>query len=366
LINIIQIIPRLPPAIDGVGDYALHLARQLRKDYNIQTHFIVGNPGWRGAPEIEGFPISQVSDRSAETLLSILLGNQPCAILLHYVGYGYAQRGCPVWLIKGLQRWKTLFSSQTLITMFHEIYASSYPVWTSPFWLSPLQKSLAISLARLSKYCWTSQQKNAQILQQITAAKHGLTFSMPVFSNIGEAQNLPILHKRKQRLVIFGTYGRRLPIYQKSHHILSKIVQDLAIQEILDIGKPLSLTLTKIADVPIVELGERSASDISSLLLDAVAGVIDYPANLLAKSGIFAAYCAHGLLPIIVGTESVSKEIDGLIPGKHYWLPEWESQSLQMAIAQDIASNAYVWYQGHNLAVNAQTIFNYLYNNSYI
>jgi hypothetical protein len=40
-----QIIPRLPPAIDGVGDYALSLARQLRHDYDIDTHFIIGVSG---------------------------------------------------------------------------------------------------------------------------------------------------------------------------------------------------------------------------------------------------------------------------------------------------------------------------------
>ncbi|MHC5830485.1 MAG: glycosyltransferase family 1 protein, partial [Nostoc sp.] len=61
LTHITSIVPRLPPAIDGVGDYALNLARQLRKDFNIQTHFIVGNPTWTGAAEIEGFPVSQIS-----------------------------------------------------------------------------------------------------------------------------------------------------------------------------------------------------------------------------------------------------------------------------------------------------------------
>jgi hypothetical protein len=37
--RIIAIVTNLPPAIDGVGDYALHLARQLRQDHNIYTCF---------------------------------------------------------------------------------------------------------------------------------------------------------------------------------------------------------------------------------------------------------------------------------------------------------------------------------------
>ncbi len=45
--KVYSIVPRLPPAIDDVGDYALNLARQLRKDFNVPTHFIVGNPTWQ-------------------------------------------------------------------------------------------------------------------------------------------------------------------------------------------------------------------------------------------------------------------------------------------------------------------------------
>ncbi|MFM6307537.1 MAG: glycosyltransferase family 1 protein, partial [Dolichospermum sp.] len=106
LTTIIAIVPRLPPAIDGVGDYALNLARQLRKEFNIHTHFIVGNSTWKGASEIEGFTVSQITDNSASTLVTLLSSNDKySSILLHYVGYGYAQRGCPVWLVQGLEHW---------------------------------------------------------------------------------------------------------------------------------------------------------------------------------------------------------------------------------------------------------------------
>jgi len=72
LTNVYSIVPRLPPAIDGVGDYALNLARQLRKDFNIQTHFIVVNPIWQGASEIEGFPVTHICDRNANKLVELL------------------------------------------------------------------------------------------------------------------------------------------------------------------------------------------------------------------------------------------------------------------------------------------------------
>ena len=104
LSTVISIVPRLPKAIDGVGDYALNLARQLRKDFNIQTQFIVGNPEWKGELEIEGFSISQVIDSNSNQLTALLECDRTSPVLLHYVGYGYAKRGCPVWLVDGIQR----------------------------------------------------------------------------------------------------------------------------------------------------------------------------------------------------------------------------------------------------------------------
>ncbi len=81
---IIQIVPHLPPAIDRVGDYALNLAQQLRKDFGIESHFIVCDPSWTGATQIQGFPISQVNVHSADTLLSLLASDRTAKILLHY------------------------------------------------------------------------------------------------------------------------------------------------------------------------------------------------------------------------------------------------------------------------------------------
>ncbi|MEH1780022.1 MAG: glycosyltransferase family 1 protein [Nostoc sp.] len=355
LTHLTSIVPRLPPAIDGVGDYALNLARQLRQDFNIQTHFIVGNTKWNGAAEIDGFPVSQVSDRSPDALLDLLSTDRSSSILLHYVGYGYAQRGCPVWLVDGLQRWKSLFPKRSLVTMFHEVYASG-PPWTSSFWLSPLQKNLAARLAQMSDQSRTSLQNVERLLSQLSSRQFILILSLPVFSTMGEAEEILSLANRQQRLVIFGTYGRRLPIYQNSHDILLQIIQKLEITEILDIGKLLPLDLTKICGVPVACLGEQPPSVINYLLLDAVAGVIDYPANILAKSTIFAAYCAHGLLPIVIGTKDLTEEVDGLMSGKHYWLPDWQTESLDMLLAQEIANNAYLWYQNHNLSTHARTL----------
>ena len=48
----IQIVPSLPPAISGVGDYAYLLAKQMRETKGIQTIFIVCDPTWKNAEKL--------------------------------------------------------------------------------------------------------------------------------------------------------------------------------------------------------------------------------------------------------------------------------------------------------------------------
>lgn len=352
---ITSIVSRLPPAIDGVGDYALNLALQLHKDFNIETHFIVGDPKWTGATNIAGFPISQVRECSAKSILSLLPSDR-CSystILLHYVNYGYAKRGCPIWLVDGLQRWQNTNDHQWLVTMFHETYASGRP-WTSTFWLSPLQKNLAARLVNISDRCLTSREDYAKILSKLSLVKPIEIPTLPVFSNIGEPEQVPLLAERHRRLVVFGSPHNRRRVYQESLAELEKTCKLLEIEEVWDIGTSTNLTLSTINNVPVVELGQRSTSEISQFLLNSLVGFFDYNPEYLAKSTIFAAYCAHGLLP--VSDRSSTLSLDGIAAGKHYWVPDEQTIGLkELEKLQIIANNAHTWYQNHNLSVQAKT-----------
>ena len=361
LATVIAIVPRLPPAIDGVGDYALNLARQLRKDFNIHTHFIVGNSTWQGAAEIEGFTVSQITDNSATTLVT-LLSSYHCSspVLLHYVGYGYAQRGCPLWLVDGLQRWKSLHPKSNLVTMFHELYASG-PPWTSSFWLSPLQKSLAVRLTQLSDRCTSSKQLYADIITQISQGKHNQVLFLPVFSTVGEPEKLPPdLSERQQRLVIFGGVSKRARVYKQSQKVVNYVCQRLNIQEIYDIGTPTGITPSFIGKVPILEIGKQPAHKVGDILTNSIAGFSDYNPDFLAKSTIFAAYCAYRLLPINAkGSVAI---IDGIEAGKHYWVPDIDRNDLGDQFNwQTIADHSFDWYQKHNLLVHKHSFTNQLF-----
>lgn len=344
---VLTIVPRLPPSVGGVEDYGWQLALQWRQQLGIETVFLVGDPQWQAPPNAP-FVVNRVEQRSPQALLSQLPGQG--TVLLHYVGYGYARRGCPVWLVDGLEQWGRGRSGRILITLFHEVYATGMP-WTSAFWTSPLQRHLATRLAHLSDRLLTSKQGYADLLRQLCPSHTHPIPTLPVFSTIGEPSPVLPLSQRSPWLVVFGGAGARSRVYGRSLPALAHIGQQLGIQRILDIGAPLE-RLPPLQGIAIESLGVLPADQISSLFSQSMVGFLDYPADFLAKSTIFAAYCAHGLFP--VNAAPPSPKPDGVIAGQHYWQASDRppSPEEQMAIAQ----NAYDWYQAHRLSVQAETI----------
>ena len=351
--QILQIVPRLPPAINGVGDYSLNLANQLRQDHNIQTHFVVCDRNWSGEKTINDFPISQLTNSTSEALVAKLSQLQINDLLLHYVGYGYAKRGCPTWLVDGLKSWRDSNDRKRLVTMFHEVYAAGRPPWTSAFWLFWYQKKLAKDLVKLSDRILTNKQLYSEILGNLSQESHLSIPVMPVFSNIGEPQKISKLSQRQPWLVIFGGKNNRARAYTESSSKISHICQLFGINKIIDIGASTGLGLTNINGVSIIEKGKLSNQEIQEIFLNSTVGFLDYNPDYLAKSGIFAAYAAHGML--IMNSKGSGHKIDDLQSGKHYLMAESLAQSKsQIEEAQAIVNNTYAWYQEHNLASQAQ------------
>ncbi|MBD2093917.1 glycosyltransferase family 1 protein [Trichocoleus sp. FACHB-591] len=356
------IVPRIPPSVDGVGDYALNLALHLYKDSGLKTHFIVTDPNWVANKQLDDFRITQITTNSADNLSRSLSTSCSSTVLLHYVGYGYAKRGCPLWLAEGLKRWKKHASSPRLVTMFHELYASG-PPWTSSFWLSPVQKHLVTRLSHLSDSCLTSKQLYADLLFKLAPEGCPQLPVLPVFSTVGEPTQVLPLAKRSPQLVVFGGRASRLRVYQDSAETLIKVCQSLGIKKILDIGPPTGLNLSFIKEVSVVERGPLPVAEISHILSHSLAGFLTYSPSFLAKSTIFAAYCAHGV--VIINSAKQRYSADGIEAGKYYWAPDMPNTALKdLTAMQAIADSAYAWYQAHNLQVHAKTFAACLGHNS--
>lgn len=348
--QLVTIVPRLRPAIDGVGDYALEIAQALHHR-GVRSQFIVGDSQWQGDKLLAGMPAQRVSQRSSTALLTQLA--QAKTILLHYVPHGYAAKACPFWLIQALEQWRRN-SDTFLLTMFHELYACDWQrPWSSDFWLSPVQRQLASRLAQLSDVCLTSSQRYADQLNPLSHGKHTQVTALPVFSNVGElAQVLPLV-QRQPHLVIFGQRHSKEKIYQQALAKLKQVCQQLAITQIWDIGVPVPQMPTQVGHAPITALGKLANDAIAHYLSQSQAGFLAYDPKRLGKSGIFAAYCAYGVLPI--NHQAANFPVEGLTAGIQYWVPTPNDSSKDvLAQVQLIATSAHTWYQTHTVARQAQ------------
>jgi len=349
--DLAQIVPTLPPDISGLGDFSTVLAAQLQRDWFLESQWIVANPTWSGDPVLR--LACRLPRRHAADLLACLPRDRP--LLLHYEGYGYAQRGLPLWLYRALRRWRQE-SQRPLITLFHEVYPYyAKPPWTSSFWLAPLQKQLAAGLLRLSDRALTSKQSYATLLRIIGGRQAAPVTALPIFATIGEPSALPPYPQRARRLVVFGHPNSRRLTYQRDRPALERVCRELAIADIADIGVPTGLALPAIAGLQPRELGVLSAPEARAAMLDAIAGFLSTPGpSYLAKSSVFAAYAACGLTPILAASQA--EPADGLQPGQHYWLAGNVDAKLSAPLAEAIAQQANAWYQPHNLAAYARTV----------
>ena len=350
--ELIQIVPVLPPALSGVGDYALLLARELQDALGVRTRFLVGDPSWGGHEAVAPFPAQTVSARTAPALGRALDEAEADATLLHYVGFGYADRGCPFWLVDAVERWKLARAGRRLIVLFHELYATG-PVWSSVFWTGPFQKRLAARLGRAADARRMTTRIAAGQLRALLGppGRDAAIEAVPVFSTLGEPAAPPPLAARRRQMVVFGSRAWREDVYTRRMADLTDACRSLGIERVVDVGAPLAAVPGGGLPVPLEAAGPLSAAEAGELFAGSLAGYFSYPVPSLAKSTIFAAYCAHGMVPVTFPGNS-RPNTDGLVAGTHFLAATSPQPTDAEALAR-VAAEARGWYAGHRLAVHA-------------
>ncbi len=341
----IQIVPSFPPVPGGVGDYACCVERVAAARSGTRSHFVTAD-GARAAAGDSTAGVTRLGQRSAAALLEALeraAGRAPDApLLLHCSGYGYAGNGAPRWLLDGIERFLARRPAPRFAVVFHELYATS-PPWRRAFWHSRAQRGVACALARLATRALCTTEANEAILGGWNPALD-LT-RLAVSSSMGEPEDPRAWDERAPRLLVFGLRETRAALY-RAPALLRRACDALGVAQIADVGPPLG----ELADVgrPIVRHGAVSPALFAELAADCRYGALRYPAGPLAKSGVFAAYCAHGVAPIVFANDSAG---DGLAPGVHYVRGEAIGAGTATA---SVARSALAWYQGHRLSEHAR------------
>lgn len=363
--QILQIIPTPPNSSDGIGDYALLLAAQLLKDAQIHTQFLVFRNDIEATSAIDGFSVTTLLSHQSQSLCS-LIPRDIQAIIVHFSGYPYFNttlKGIlgfetPFWFVDALRAIQQARKIK-LIVMFHEL-PKLY--WKQVYFfgaLNPIHSIVARHLARIADTVLTTSSNYQNVLSQWVKKP---IIRLSIFSNMGEPLPIPPLAERKRRLVVFGGTARQR-VYQNAAQPLVETCHALGIEEILDIGPSLNLQSPYQFDgISWVEMGFQSKETISQLLLTSIAGCLDYtpfPGDL-SKSGVFAAYCAHGLVPI--STRYNPSEAEGLYPDQHYLVLDKGLINLNLEELQIVASTAYKWYQNHSLSAVSSVFSHHLLN----
>ncbi|MFP4360167.1 MAG: hypothetical protein ACLFTG_05730 [Alphaproteobacteria bacterium] len=340
-----QIVPALPPAVGGLGDYALGLALELRARC-VASRFLTGA---RGCGAVSGVAGDRLDRRNGRALAVMLAGND--TVLAHVSGYGYARWGLCFWLADGLARWRGEGAGRRLVTVFHELYATG-PVWRTSFWTSPAQRRIARRIAAASDAMIATSPQGAARLRAWEPNKR--VAMVPVFSNVGELASPPPLAARAPVAVVFGG-GHRARTWHAvaaEADAVGAALRALGVERVVDIGPPVSGVPDALAGLPVAPLGPLPAAEVSAQLADARAGLVDYPLHVLTKSGIVAAYLAHGTL--CVNTSRVGELPADLAEGREFLHPARLAGG--GVDGEAVAAAGHRWYRGHDVAATAALV----------
>lgn len=310
--TLVHITPQLPPAIDGVGDYC----------WNLWQHWPEPQPDWeflvaRGADETQGkFPQLKAREfaLNAASLAKALEQAQSDTVVLHYVGYAYQPKGIPVWLPRALAQWRNASrircpASRRLVVMFHEMYARSSPL-RSPFWVAPIARQIIRQLVALSDAWVTSCDRYFNQLTTEFGAVPEAGRMVPIASNVPPPANLHwngSLAPRR-RVLVFGLAKTRLWALERHWRALRALQRAGLIEHITLMGKgpeahderTWQRFAKRIGDgVKWRKRFDLTTAEISRELARHDVGLLANAPDVLTKSGVFAAFATHGVVPMI-------------------------------------------------------------------
>lgn len=338
---IVQLVPRLRPASCGIGDYAVALFDEWRDKWGCGTEFIVADPLWKPVDGQMQSSCSVIKARNSGALIDSWGGRSDKKLLLHYSGYGYAKRGAPVWLVRALRQFRKARPDVPIISMVHELFAFGPPN-TSAFWLCPIQRWVTIQVARLSDAVVTNRQNSAAWLEAQAPKHRGLAHALPVFSNLGEMQSPQPPSQRPNHLVLFGYH---FEFWGRDWQRLTDLLRLMNPERITLLGKASQIPAEVFGSVQLDRPGWLKPEVVSAILASARYGLLAYDPAYLGKSGILAAFLAHGVVPLLVGGDKPLSE--GLERGTHLLDISDASPNLPLEQLDAISSSGLKWYRNH-------------------
>jgi hypothetical protein len=337
----------LPGTFDGVGDYALNLAKALTTNHAITTTFLVA--AGTCIQSCEGYAVlSGLSDD-----LVTELAQEHEHVILHYVNYGFQARGVPYSLRAFVRQLRPQLRGRW-VTAFHELYASG-PPWRSEFWLRPFQVKIARDLIDLSDACFVSNEIIEREIRRYDPRQQ--LRLVPVMSNFGEPRLTDFAAASPKRWVICGgttLLTRSLLSFERIHHL---IPPPFSPNHLDVVGGRDTKTTREIAERLAREVSglschyhpEVSVEEASRLLSQASFSWLDYfgqgemTPGMVLKSSVFSACSSHGVVTIFSHREESLTLGQDRFPGP-WFLTANGGRFPDAAQLSEVREQIYSWY----------------------
>lgn len=353
MIKLLQILPRVPPAVCGIADHAWCLARALQEQHGIESTFLAAGTSSAINSTHQEFTVDVLQERSSRALLDYLdeHADDYQAILLHISPYGYQKRGVPLWLASALRRFSARAKRPILISMFHELYASG-PITSSSYWLKGMQKMVLRKIAQASDILRTNREIYATWLRAVPGLHAPAVRVMPVFSGMGEMAVPPPLSGRESAMVLFATGMHGGADATSTLMTCAKLCRKFGLDCLKVVGGAAPAEDT-IEGINLQHLRYLPSEDATTFFSACRMAYSAYHPLYLGKSSLLAAYAAHGLVVITRSSQDILP--DGLQMGRHL-LNEQTCLNGDVPGTTDlemIAQNLHAWYAEHSLSRQA-------------
>jgi hypothetical protein len=242
-----------------------------------------------------------VFNRTSDSLASALIESGAETVALHYVPHGYHPRGMPSWLPLGLAEWKKQRPNGRLVVFFHELFAF-LPPWRTAFWCAPKSIAIMRQVIRLSDASMTSIDLYERQLR-VYGGLRGPIEVIPISSNIPAIARAEAPSAGPWRVGVFGIAGTRASALRQLTPFLRALSEGGQLAGISIIGAHGNGEDVRLAEqfaTPTV-VTDASEPEVSRALASTHLGLVATDEPRYAKSGVFAAYIEHGMLPVLIG-----------------------------------------------------------------
>ena len=350
--RLLQILPRVPPSVCGVADYAWNLAMTLASEQGVHSTFLCAGTHGVAPSNPTAFEVHHLPTRTASSLTQWLSeqGKAFDAILLHVSIYGFQKRGIPFWLARGLGSKR---DTAPVLAMFHELYAGGPPT-TAAFWTQPFQKAVIRRLARRSHGLRTNRAPYADLLAPLAGRARDEIEVLPVFSNLGEPSNVPPVSHRPSALAMYASNvhdGRSLP---QAVDAAIAICRKFDLNTLHLLGRN-AVAIPEPNDIQLHRHGYLPAEHVSKLLLQSQIAYCPYNPDYLGKSGLLASFAAHGLAVVTTGQQPCLP--DGLRHDHEVWNEaDLSDLCLPPESRNSVGDGLHAWYHSHSRTSTAASV----------